>query len=193
MNGIIDEQQENPIEYGYKALHCIAECEGMKLIKQDITSLFIEILALIDFYHEHSTRKQTQSGDKQTISPCLETRLLIFSHQMILILHKMFKNQRKEENSSDTSTHQLGLEHCDIMNAVAFVDDILEKWNIISEIDNKEILLKGITFIKGQTKQGKNILDHLIFHLKKNLLKFWMHLPNSTVEYFQIGNHRMKL
>ncbi|KAA6376722.1 MAG: hypothetical protein EZS28_027749 [Streblomastix strix] len=122
-----------------------------------LASLFIVILALIDFYHEHSTRKQTQSGDKQTISHCLETRLLILSHQMILILHKMVKNQRREENRLDTSTHQLGLEHCDIMNAVAFVDDTLEKCNIISEDDNKEILLKGITFIKEQTKQGKNV------------------------------------
>ncbi|KAA6315683.1 MAG: hypothetical protein EZS28_055379, partial [Streblomastix strix] len=36
----------------------------------------------------------------------------------------MFKNQRKEENSSDTSTHQLGLEHCDIMNADPGASDI---------------------------------------------------------------------
>ncbi|KAA6385778.1 MAG: hypothetical protein EZS28_018695 [Streblomastix strix] len=119
------------------------------LTPSEIGSLFIQILALLDFYHRHTSQKEEQQSNQKQISVWLEVRLLILSHSLVLQLHRY-----QQSNESYEIKNQ---EHCNVINAVIFIEDLLAICEINSEENIKEELMHIISKIKEKDKKGEII------------------------------------
>ncbi|KAA6366214.1 MAG: hypothetical protein EZS28_038259, partial [Streblomastix strix] len=132
----------------------------------------IEMPTLLDFYHRRTTRKYgSQNGNKQ-ISLWLESRLLILSHSLVLLLRHIHKKHTNEGVRSDKKRREPTLEHCDVMDAVALIEDLLMKCNRFIDVEIRVEIQSIISNIKEREEEGETMKAY-------NLL-YWEVIGDTT-------------